>query len=82
MSDTSGGNQGSAGTTDLASIQRQGVINIGLIVQALRAVFLTFGGKTTSATAGAASALPAAPAGYTIVTFPDGTVGKIPFYNT
>lgn len=72
----------SQGLTDLNTTQQQGVKNIGLIVQALRAAFLTFGGKTTSATAGAASALPATPAGYTIVTFPDGSVGKVPFYNT
>lgn len=75
------GTDDNANLQNLASIQLQGVKNVGLIVQALRAVFVSFGGKTTTATAGAASALPATPAGYTIITFPDGTVGKVPFYN-
>lgn len=75
------GTDDNANLQNLASIQLQGVKNVGLIVQALRAVFVSFGGKTTTATAGAASALPATPAGYTIITFPDGSVGKVPFYN-
>jgi hypothetical protein len=36
----------------------------------------------TTATAGAASALPATPAGYFSYTLPNGTIAKIPYYNT
>ena len=71
----------SQGLTDLNTTLQSVVRNGGLIVQALRSVFVSFGGKTTSATAGAASALPATPAGYTIITFSDGSTGKVPFYN-
>lgn len=35
----------------------------------------------TSATAGAASALPATPAGYLVITLPNGTPAKVPYYN-
>lgn len=37
---------------------------------------------TTVGAAGAASALPAAPLGYLSVTLPDGTLVKVPYYNT
>lgn len=70
------------GLQNLNSTQLQGVKNLGLIIQVLQKAFIQFGGKTTSATAGAASALPATPAGYVSFTLPDGTVGKFPFYNS
>jgi hypothetical protein len=66
---------------DLVSTQKSGVQYLGQIILALKAAFIQFGGKTTSATGGAASALPAAPATYVSVVLPDGTVGKIPVYN-
>ena len=70
------------GLKDLNTTQQSGVRYLGLIIQTLQKAFIQFGGKTTSATAGAASALPVAPAGYVSMTLPDGTVGKIPFYNS
>ncbi len=87
MTDTStnyaGANDPSAqGLRDLNTTQQSGVRYLGLIIQALQKAFIQFGGKTTSATAGAASALPATPAGYVAMTLPDGTVEKIPFYNS
>ena len=72
----------SQGLQDLNVTQQSGVRYLGLIIQALKAAFIQFGGKTTSATTGAATALPAAPAGYVSMVLPDGTVGKIPFYNS
>lgn len=70
------------GLQNLNSTQLQGVKNLGLIIQVLQKAFIQFGGKTTSATAGVASALPATPAGYVSFTLPDGTIGKFPFYNS
>ncbi len=69
------------GLKDLNTTQQSGVRYLGLIIQTLQKAFIQFGGTTTSATAGAASALPATPAKYVSVTLPDGTVGKIPVYN-
>jgi hypothetical protein len=69
------------GLKDLNTTQQSGVRYLGLIIQTLQKAFIQFGGKTTTATAGAASALPATPAGYVSVVLPDGTIGKIPFYN-
>lgn len=79
----SGSNPGPIGGSmqDLVTTQKSGVINLGLLVKAFKAAFIQFGGKTTSATSGAASALPATPAGYVSMVLPDGTIGKIPFYN-
>lgn len=70
-----------SGMQDLVSTQKSGVQYLGLLIQALKAAFIQFGGKTTSATSGSASTLPATPAGYVSFTLPDGTVGKFPFYN-
>lgn len=69
------------GLQNLNTTQQKGVQYLGLIIQALQKAFIQFGGATTSATAGAASALPATPAKYVSVTLPDGSVGKIPVYN-
>jgi hypothetical protein len=66
---------------DLVTVQGSGVKYLGQLLNAFKAAFIQFGGKTTSATGGAASALPAAPAGYVSIVLPDGTIGKIPFYN-
>jgi hypothetical protein len=76
-----GGSAASQGLKDLNTTQQSGVRYLGLIIQALQKAFIQFGGKTTSATSGAASALPATPAGYVGITLPDGTIGKVPFYN-
>jgi hypothetical protein len=66
---------------DLVTTQKSGVIYLGQLIGVLKAAFIQFGGKTTSATSGAASALPATPAGYVSFTLPDGTIGKFPYYN-
>jgi hypothetical protein len=75
-----GGSAASQGLKDLNTTQQSGVRYLGLIIQALQKAFIQFGGKTTSANAGGASALPATPATYVSVVLPDGTVGKIPVY--
>lgn len=52
------------------------------IVEKLGAIFPSIAGvSTSSATAGGASALPGAPAGYLPITLPDGTQGKVPYWN-
>jgi hypothetical protein len=76
-----GGSPIGSSMQDLVSVQGNGVRYLGLLVNAVKAAFIQFGGKTTSATAGAASALPATPAGYVSFTLPDGTIGKFPYYN-
>ena len=78
MSDTSDNSQ--QGLRDLNTTQQSGVRYLGLIIQALQNAFIQFGGTTSSATAGAASALPATPQTYVSVVLPDGTTGKIPVY--
>lgn len=76
-----GDNNQAGGLTNLNTTQQQGVVYLGKISQVLQKAFVQFGGTTTSATAGAASALPATPAGYVTITLPNGTVGKVPYYN-
>lgn len=61
------------------STQAQGVINLGLIYQALKNAFAQIGGTSATATAGAAT-LPANPVGFLTVTLPNGTAAKIPYY--
>lgn len=52
------------------------------IAQKIAAIFPAIAGvSTSSATAGGASALPGAPAGYLPITLPDGTQGKVPYWN-
>lgn len=80
MSNTDVNAPSAQGLKDLNTTQQSGVRYLGLIIQTLQKAFIQFGGKTTSATAGAASALPAAPLTYVSVVLPDGTVGKIPVY--
>ena len=46
---------------------------------AITSVFPQTGGTATSATGGAAT-LPANPVGFIVVTLPDGTSAKIPYY--
>jgi hypothetical protein len=66
--------------TDLNTTQQQGVRYLGLIIQALKAAFIQFGGTVTTATGGAAT-LPANPVGFVTATLPNGTVVKIPYYS-
>ena len=58
------------------------VIATNAQTEVIQSVFPQGTGTTTSATAGAASALPATPAGYLTVVLADGTPAKIAFYNT
>lgn len=82
MSNTDVNAPSAQGLKDLNTTQQSGVRYLGLIIQTLQKAFIQFGGSTTSATGGAASALPAAPAGYVSVVLPNGTTGKIPYYNS
>lgn len=70
----------SQGLDNLNTTQQQGVQYLGLIIQALRAAFIQFGGTSSSATAGAAT-LPANPVGFVTATLPNGTAVKIPYYS-
>ena len=81
MSNTDVNSPSAQGLKDLNTTQQSGVRYLGLIIQTLQKAFIQFGGTTTSATTGSASALPAAPAKYVSVTLPDGTLGKIAIYN-
>lgn len=74
-----GANQGGS-TTDLATIQQQGVLNLGLILQAIRSIFPQQTGTASTATAGAAT-LPANPTGFIVVTLPNGNLAKVPYYD-
>jgi hypothetical protein len=64
---------------NLASIQLQGVKNLGLLIQAIQNAFIQFGGTAATATAGAAT-LPTHPVGFITATLPNGTVVKFPYY--
>jgi hypothetical protein len=62
----------------LAALQ-QGVQALGGIRTALGNIFPQTTGTTTSATGGAAT-LPANPVGFIVVTLPNGTSAKVPYY--
>lgn len=55
---------------------------IGAQTTAYQATFPQATASATSATAGGASALPGAPAGYLVITLPGGGVGKVPYWNS
>jgi hypothetical protein len=72
---------GGAGSPDIV-IQLQGIVQqLSALVQTFKAVFPQQGGTTSTATAGAAT-LPANPVGFMSVTLTNGTVVKMPYYNT
>ncbi len=54
---------------------------LGQILLTLRGVGVFFGAKATTATGGSAT-LPSNPVGFVIITFSDGSTGKIPYYAT
>jgi hypothetical protein len=56
-----------------------GVRALSAIVTALGNIFPQTSGTATSATAGAAT-LPANPVGFIVVTLPNGTSAKVPYY--
>lgn len=72
-----GGLSGMLGT--LNSTQAQGVKYIGLLIQAIKSVFPQQTGTSATATAGAAT-LPANPLGFIVVSLPNGTSVKVPYY--
>jgi len=78
MAEGANEHQGGA-VTDLVTVQQQGVRYIGQLIQAIRAIFPQQTGTASTATAGAAT-LPANPAGFIVVTLPDGTLAKTPYY--
>lgn len=65
---------------DVVSNLKNGVTNLGQLIQVVRNVFPQQNGTSTTATAGAQT-LPANPAGFIIVTLPNGSTVKIPYYN-
>lgn len=56
------------------------VRQLGNIYAALKAIFPAVSGTSSTATAGAAT-LPANPVGFIVVTLPDGTSAKVPYYS-
>ena len=70
-----------AAIDDLVSNLKGGVTNLANIYQAILKVFPQQTGTASTATAGAAT-LPAAPAGFIVVSLPNGAIAKIPYYNT
>ncbi len=75
-----GGTVSSAqGLRDLNTTQQSGVRYIGLLIQAIREIFPQQTGTSTTATAGAAT-LPANPVGFIVVSLPNGTSVKVPYY--
>jgi len=73
------GDESQQGLQNLNSTQLQGVKNLGLIIQAIKAVFPQQTGIALTATAGTAT-LPAAPIGFIVVGLPNGTSVKVPYY--
>lgn len=67
------------GSSDLASVQRNAVRVLSGIQTALGNIFPAISGTASSATGGAAT-LPANPVGFIVVTLPDGTSAKVPYY--
>jgi len=77
-----GGEALNVGTIDdVVSNLKNGVTNIGQLIQTIKSIFPQQVGTTaTTATGGSASALPSTPAGYMNVTL-NGVTVKIPYYN-
>jgi hypothetical protein len=68
------------GTSQLVTVNQNGVVAINAIVQALKAVFPSGTGTSATATTGAAT-LPANPAGFVNIVLPNGQPAKVPYYN-
>lgn len=63
----------------LNSTQQAGVRYLGQLILAIKTIFPQQTGTSTTATAGAAT-LPAAPVGFIVVSLPNGTSVKVPYY--
>jgi len=72
-------NSSQQGLQDLNVTQQSGVRYIGLLIQAIKSVFPQQSGTATTATGGAAT-LPANPVGFIVVSLPNGTSVKVPYY--
>jgi len=68
-----------ASLDDVVTSLQNGVTNVGLLVQAIRSIFPQQTGTSSVATAGAAT-LPANPVGFIVVSLPNGTSVKVPYY--
>ena len=68
-----------SGSSQLVTVNQNGVQALNAILQALKAIFPSGTGTATSATAGAAT-LPPNPVGFINVTLPDGTQAVVPYY--
>lgn len=64
----------------LWNILNQGVQAINSLRQVMASTFPQSGGTASTATAGAAT-LPANPVGFIVVTLPNGTSAKVPYYS-
>ena len=69
-----------AALDDLVSNLKNGVTNLGQLVQIIKSVFPQMTGLSSTATAGTAT-LPATPAGFIIVTLPNGNTVKVAYYD-
>ncbi len=67
------------GLRDLNTTQQSGVRYLGLIIQAIQKIFPQQTGTATTATSGAAT-LPGNPVGFIVVSLPNGTSVKVPYY--
>lgn len=78
MAEETTNRQGGA-VTDLVTVQQNGVRYLGQLIQAIRSIFPQQTGTSTTASAGSAT-LPANPVGFIVVSLPDGTSVKVPYY--
>ena len=69
-----------AALDDLVSNLKNGVTNLGQLVQIIKSVFPQMTGLSSTATAGTAT-LPTTPAGFIIVTLPNGNTVKVAYYD-
>lgn len=77
MASDSGGSDGGPG---IRSVLSNGVRVLSLILQALTKSFPQQTGTSGTATGGAAT-LPGNPVGFVVITLPDGTSAKLPYYS-
>lgn len=70
-----------AGLSDLVARARDAVQALGNLSQTIARVFPAASGTSATATAGAA-VLPANPVGFIVVTLPNGTTAKVPYYGS
>jgi hypothetical protein len=63
----------------IISVLQNGVRTMGELITTLKTVFPAASGTATTATGGSAT-LPSNPIGFIVVTLPDGTSAKVPYY--